>query len=273
MRLYKSKLSVGVIIVSLMGSCAFADEENLTRNYSWSGLYLGAFVGGAAGSSTNTTEPLRLDNLTYWFRPFSNSYGYNLTASATAGGTVGYNWQVLQSPLYVGVEGEYGYLHQSGAGSDINQGPYGALTNNLPSNIGRHWTDIGSSYGYGLIGGRVGYAFDRLLVYVKSGAVFTKIKTAYNSIKVEDNIFPLPNISTSSAVDKVGFSIGGGIEYAPSMFENVSVKAEYLYLGINNTQPSYGYCSCHFLWRTVDQIGAVHTAKVGINFRVPGLVF
>ncbi len=260
-------------LLMLIPCFAFAGELNPSGRYSWSGFYLGGFVGGTGGTNTNTTEPLRLDNGNYWFRPFNNSYGYGDNSSFISGGALGYNWQIENSPLLLGLEGEYGSLYEHGSGTDINQSFYGAFVNNFLSNNGMHSTNIGGSYGYGLIGGRIGYAMDRVLFYVKAGALFTNIKTFYGSSKTEDNITPHPELYTSSSDNIVRYGVGGGIEYALPLeqLDNISVKVEYLYLGTTNTQSTYGYCSCHFLWTTTDVIGGVHTVKLGVNYKFWGL--
>ncbi len=260
-------------LLMLIPCFAYAGELDPGGQYNWSGFYLGGFAGGTGGTTTNTTEPLRLDNGNYWFRPFNNSYGYSDSSSFLGGATLGYNWQVEKSPLLLGLEGEYGYLYEHGSGTDINQTPYGALVNNIWSNTGTHSTNIGGSYGYGLIGGRIGYAMDCLLLYVKGGALFTNIKTFYGSTKTEDNITPNPQLYTSGSNNIVRYGVGGGIEYALPLkqLDNISVKVEYLYLGTNSTQSTYGYCSCHFLWTTTDVIGGVHTVKLGVNYKFWGL--
>jgi outer membrane immunogenic protein len=261
-----------LVFTTIASGQAHSDDViESARRPNWSGIYVGGFVGGVTGATTSTTEPVRLDNLTYWFRPFSFPYGYQSNSSAIAGGTIGYNLQISSLPLVVGVEGEYGYLHQSGNGVDVNQILYAPSTSNVAANIGRHWTDVGGDYGYGVLGVRAGYIFDRFLIYVKSGAAFTRIKTAYSSIKREDDISQLPNLRTYSAFDNIGFAMGAGVEFSPNFLENISLKAEYLYLGINNVQRTNGYCSCHFQWMTVDSVGGVHSAKFGLNFRFPNL--
>ena len=267
-------LKKGLIGLSMLIPCfALASGSNPSGQYIWSGFYLGGFAGGTGETNTNTTEPLRLDNGDYWFRPFNNSYGYGDSSSFMGGGTLGYNWQIENSPLLLSLESEYGYLYEHGSGADTNQTLYGALVNNFLSNTGTHSTNIGGSYGYGLIGGRIGYAVDRLLFYVKAGALFTNIKTFYNSTKTEDNITPNPDLYTSSSNNTVRYGVGTGIEYALPLkqLDNISVKVEYLYLGTNNTQSTYGYCSCHFLWTTTDVIGGVHTVKFGVNYKFWGL--
>ncbi len=162
----------------------------------------------------------------------------------------------------IGLEAEYGYLGSKGSGLDPNSVPVGS--------DGSHSTKIGGSYGYGLIGGRLGYAYERSLFYIKSGAVFTTTKTGYN---LSENVFN-QIYNSSSKTNSVGYGIGGGIEQTlpPEWFESakhISIKAEYLYLGIERTQASSGVSSGH-TWATTDHIRGMHTAKIGINYQFEG---
>ncbi|GDX61180.1 hypothetical protein LBMAG32_07140 [Nitrosomonadaceae bacterium] len=180
------------------------------------------------------------------------------------GGTVGYNWQLGKSPYLIGLEGEYGYLGSKGSAIDTIS----------PASDGSHRTKIGGSYGYGLIGGRLGYAHDRSLFYVKSGAVFTNTKSGYTDAC---DISPCGGglLHTSGKSDNVGYAIGGGIEQAlpPEWFESakhISIKAEYLYLGIGRTQTTSGVDGLGDTYTTTDHIRGMHTAKIGINYQFEG---
>ncbi len=165
----------------------------------------------------------------------------------------------------IGLEAEYGYLGSKGSGIDPNSVPFGS--------DGLHSTKIGGSYGYGLIGGRLGYAYERSLFYVKSGAVFTRTQSGYtdacDTAPCGGNL-----LSTSGKSNNVGYAIGGGIEQAlpPEWFESakhISIKAEYLYLGIGRTQTTSGVSS-GYTWATTDHIRGIHTAKIGINYQFEG---
>ena len=166
----------------------------------------------------------------------------------------------------IGLEAEYGYLGSKGSGLDPNSVPHAGSD-------GSHRTKIGGSYGYGLIGGRLGYAYERSLFYVKSGAVFTNTKSGYtdacNTGSCGGGL-----LETSGKSDNVGYAIGGGIEQAlpPEWFESakhISIKAEYLYLGIGRTQTTSGP-KFAFTYTTTDHIRGMHTAKIGINYQFEG---
>ncbi|MDW7642429.1 MAG: outer membrane beta-barrel protein [Nitrosomonadaceae bacterium] len=248
------------ISLSVLSGNALADAPE--ARHDWTGFYVGGFVGGAAGTKTNTTEPVTSGGI-LGFYPGDN-YNYRTKASVMGGGTVGYNWQLGKSPYLIGLEGEYGYLGSKGSAIDTIS----------PGSDGSHRTKIGGSYGYGLIGGRLGYAHDRSLFYVKSGAVFTNTKSGYtdacNTGSCGGGL-----LETSGKSDNVGYAIGGGIEQAlpPEWFESakhISIKAEYLYLGIGRTQTTSGVDGSWGTFTTTDHIRGMHTAKIGINYQFEG---
>ena len=168
----------------------------------------------------------------------------------------------------IGLEAEYGYLRSKGSGL-----PRWADGEPMGDGNGLYRNKIGSPYGYGLIGGRLGYAYERSLFYVKSGAVFTRTQSGYTDAC---STAPCASglLSTSGKSDNVGYAIGGGIEQAlpPEWFESakhISIKAEYLYLGIGRTQTTSGVYSVYTL-ATNDHIRGMHTAKIGINYQFEG---
>ncbi|QXX73539.1 outer membrane protein [Methylovirgula sp. HY1] len=121
-----------------------------------------------------------------WGNP--SPYGY--TERGVVGGAhAGYNYQVGQ--FVAGLEGDVN-------GSSYNGGFGGYSTN---ENID------------GSIRGRIGMAWDRLLLYATGGAAFAGITNDY--------------LGTSISHTRVGWTIGGGVEYA--LDNNWSVRAEYRY--------------------------------------------
>lgn len=233
----------------------------------WQGFYVGVLMGGAARTHVTTTEPIRLDNNAYWFRPYSNSFSYNTSPYFLAGGTLGYNWTIGNTPYLIGLEGEYGYIHEHGNSVDPNQYPYAAIPGNNLVNRSHTAINIGNSLGYALLGGRFGYMQDRALYYIKAGAVFTEVRAMYNSTKTEDGMPAYLNIAGTNHI--TGYGLGVGMEYALPFngFSNVSAKAEYLFMGINKAQYVYGDCSCHFLWRMTEHVSGINTFKVGLNYK------
>lgn len=256
----------------LLSSVALASTNDAMVICDWDGLYVGGFAGGTTRSRVASTEPLRLDNNAYWFRPYHNSFSYRTKPSFIGGITIGYNIPIGGTPFLAGLEAEYSYLNLRGSSEDPNQSLYAALPNNGLQNSSRHVIKIGKSSGYAFVGARIGAqvfcAMEHpVLFYVKSGAVFTRIHSKYNSVKTED-LTPV-YLNLSGANNIVGYGIGGGIEYILpcEAFSNLSAKIEYLYLGIHKRKNVYGHCSCNFTWRMIEHIHGVNTIKVGINYR------
>ena len=157
--------------------------------FNWSGLYIG-INGGYGWGNSRWTAPGGVPD-TGDFR----------IAGGLIGGTLGYNWQT--GPLVLGIEGD---LDWSGIGGStlIACGATGCTTTN-------HWLAT--------LRGRVGYAWDRSLLYATGGL-------AVGDVKAE--IVPFP----SSTSTQTGWTIGGGLEVA--LAPNWSVKAEYLYVRLSD---------------------------------------
>ena len=153
-----------------------------------------------------------------------------------------------------GVEGEFGYMRIAGSGLD-------------PNNV---FTSIQSSVRigdwYGTMTGRLGYAWNRLMLYVKGGAAFVEVQTT-----VTDPIVNPSYIAQASQM-KATWTLGGGLEWA--FYNNWSVKAEYMFIGFDNTN-ACGY-NANILVNTIGQycwnhqLDGVHTAKLGLNYRFGG---
>jgi outer membrane immunogenic protein len=125
----------------------------------------------------------------------SNGVNYeSISPSGVVGGAhIGYNYQVAQ--FVFGVEG------------DVNGSNYHGSTFDYSTR-----QDIDGS-----IRGRVGVAWDRTLIYGTGGVAFANFKNDYS------NAFGYDSLNTG----RVGWTVGGGIEYA--IDNNWSIRAEYRY--------------------------------------------
>ncbi|MHB8884790.1 MAG: outer membrane protein [Methylovirgula sp.] len=122
----------------------------------------------------------------------TNPYGY--TPNGVVGGAhVGYNYQMGQ--FVAGLEG------------DINGSSYNGSAVTGLGNFGARENIDGS------VRGRLGVAWDRALIYATGGAAFAGLTDSY------------PGASYSHT--RVGWTLGGGVEYA--IDNNWSVRAEYRY--------------------------------------------
>ncbi|RVU19077.1 outer membrane protein [Methylobacterium oryzihabitans] len=167
------------------------------------------------------------------------------------GGQIGYNYQFTPgSGIVVGLEADAQYVD---FGRDRNRfsatGPLAAQQVFNPAGIS------GLDF-FGTVRGRLGYAWDRTLVYATGGF-------AYGSGGGRD--FGLPNTSTDDF--KTGWTVGGGVEYAlpTDSFLNffkssaVTVKVEGLYVNLDRGNSLNGAF-------------AVNNAGAVINTASPGVV-
>jgi outer membrane immunogenic protein len=154
-------------------------------------------------------------------------------------------------------------LSQKGSKTDPNAATYNAI--NVPTTAAdnsQSSTSIGTNYGYGLIGGRIGYALDRSLIYVKSGAIFTSVNSSWSDTNYA--------LGTSNNGTTTGYALGCGFEYALPFkhLTNFSVKTEYLYFGI----PKISTLTTQTTEQadplsTYQATSGIHTAKIGVNYK------
>jgi outer membrane immunogenic protein len=129
---------------------------------------------------------------------------------------------------------------------------------------------------YGMITGRLGYAFDRTLIYVKGGAAFVRVESSVLD-QCTNTAGGCGNwlIATDASKTITTGTIGGGIEWA--FANNWSFKGEYMFIGLGGSNNALTNCSPATLANGNVVAGGpfcfnhsfegIHTAKLGINFR------
>jgi outer membrane immunogenic protein len=280
------RLSAVSAAVSLVALAQVASAADLGRRvnkappppppppvFSWTGCYVGGFAGGAWEGS-KVAEFTDLGNAS--FASFSGgvsaarivpSHSYsvgNSDGSFIGGGTLGCNWQPVGSPFVLGLEGEFGYLKLKGDTFDPN-----TIAGNQTISDVSGSARVGDWYG--MVTGRLGYAFDRVLLYVKGGAAFVRTQASVLDQCVSagcGNWF----VSTSGSETVTTWTIGGGLEWA--FAQNWSVKAEYMFIGLDNQFQTSGLGTTGtgavvsggpFVFN--HRFDGINTAKVGLNYR------
>jgi outer membrane immunogenic protein len=220
--------------------------------YNWTGFYIGGFVGGAwASRNAVTTDPCNVLLVAACAAAGVGTYNivaptaYSLGSSFLGGGTIGFNYQ--SGAAVFGLEGEVGYLRLRGS---ILQNPLGLGDTFATTTIG-NW--------YAAYTGRLGWAFDRSLLYVKGGGVSVQV----NSGVIDAGAIGA-TLDTRSTTTRFGWALGGGFEHA--FGGNWSVKAEYLYLGIQGDHVTTGVTNTGTTEQVITTLPSVHTAKVGLNY-------
>jgi len=194
-----------------------------------------------------------------------HSWSAGSDSSFIGGGTFGCNWQPVGSPFVLGLEGEFGYLKLSGETFDPNTlvGTQTTLDVLGSAKVG-NW--------YGMVTGRLGYAFDRVLLYVKGGAAFVRTQA---SVLDQCTATGCGNwlISTSGSETATTWTVGGGVEWA--FAPNWSVKGEYMFIGLNNhdfqtsgfATTSSGAVVSGGPFAFNHSFNGINTAKIGLNYK------
>ena len=213
--------------------------------FTWTGFYAGFNAGYGFGTGSNNNGPTTVVATSPLFvgtaaSPLVNNrgaIGFNNRDSNegfVGGGQIGYNYQFTPgSGFVVGVEADAQYVD------------FGRSRNNATAIVGALNPDLtavnpnglsGLDY-FGTVRGRLGYAFDRTLVYGTGGF-------AYGGGGGSD--FGLPNSSRNDF--RTGWTAGGGVEYAlpTDSFLNffkssaVTFKIEGLYVNLDRDNANNG---------------------------------
>lgn len=199
----------------------------------WTGFYAGVNIGYGFSDPTVTSTPN--DAHAAARMPASQQFAYDV-AGVLGGGQIGYNYQAAPNWL-IGVEADF-----QGSG----------IKNSSVANFA--WIDpaaISSEQKvewFGTLRARAGWlANDKLLIYGTGGLAYGSVKenlsvsmtTAAASAGAgggssHDCItFPVGCFTGGSSKVLVGYTAGGGLEYAA--WSNVTFKVEYLYVNLGSS--------------------------------------
>lgn len=179
-----------------------------TAPLNWGGIYFGVNGGYGFGSSN-------WDNA-------GVSTGNFKTNGALFGGTAGLNYAGFGGGLLFGVEGDIDWSGLTGSSSAAACAGLGAPPG-VSCETKSGWLSTARV--------RMGYAFDRFLVFGTAGAAIADLRVALNPPSNFFGIGPL-----------IGWTAGGGVEFA--FTENWTAKVEYLYVALGNIScPAGTVCS------------------------------
>ncbi len=204
-----------------------APPDSTEPPFNWSGPTVG-FVAGAAVGNSYFADPVPLNG------------------SAFAGGLkIGYMLP-LWANIVAGFETDAQY--RSSIGGSTNAG--GTASGSRPGYIGTARL-------------KLGYAFDRILVYGTGGLAYGHIiaPQSYSGFSVLGSAY-----STGTSVDNAflpGWSVGGGVGYA--LTPNISVSAEYLYIELQHHYATYATSFSPGAVPVGDH-SAMHGIRFGVNF-------
>jgi outer membrane immunogenic protein len=222
----KGILMTGVAMATLTSMASAADlgayrytkaPVAVSPVYNWTGFYIGGNAGYGWGK---THDAMALGGV--WLTdgtgdnvPLSSLGNGRLTPNDLTGGIQsGFNYQIQQWVLGIEVDANY-----FGMKKDLASGVFSAPSGNtyaFTSSFESNWLIT--------VRPRVGYAFDRTLVYATGGLAIANQKFS-QSITQFNLAF---NESGSVSATTVGWTVGAGAEYA--LDNRWSAKAEYLYV-------------------------------------------
>lgn len=195
----------------------------MAQVYDWTGFYIGVDLGGV--SQRNSGNSNFFQNSGFPTNPLALS---SSSSSFIGGGHIGYNWQF--APTWVlGIEADAQWLNAKNnfcRGLDFN------LTG--CTDTGRGFGTIESETKWlATVRGRLGYTFDRFMVYGTGGVAFGEVKTnvGFNCLVAGCGSSGF-NIATSGSANdtRTGWVAGAGIEWA--FASNWMVRAEYLHVDL-----------------------------------------
>jgi outer membrane immunogenic protein len=214
-------ISAAIGTLALLGGMSAAFAADLPRKsvpvqadfqrppiFTWTGFYVG--VNGGYDFSTGTSRVTGTPAfLATGFAPLGKA---KTTGNGfTGGGTLGYNYQI--GNIVTGIEADLNYL---GVGKRV-----ASTTGPLTTTLSQDPTYLGTARV------RLGYAYDRLLVYGTGGLAYGNTKNSLNITGLASTWNGVKNDT------RLGWTAGAGAEYALST--NWSVKAEYLYYNLGKT--------------------------------------
>ena len=211
--------------------------------YNWSGIYIGGNVGAAFDSQAAPNNFIATG-------PFAGAptgaVSHNSTGIA-AGGQIGVNFQ--NGPWVFGLEGDADWLSNKATthGSNATSSNQHTFTLDMLSTVR----------------GRVGYAFDRALLYGTGGFAMGDYSTTRTQLTGTVGT-ATPGTAETFSTLRLGWTAGGGIEYA--LGENWTVRAEYLFVDLEKL--TYRFPLANITQAAPNEY--VQVVRAGFNFKFGG---
>jgi len=203
----------------------------------WTGFYVGAVGGYGWGTTRHTNNSNGISS--------GDDSGLK---GGLFGGTYGYNWQI--GNWVIGLEGDISW---SGIKDTYtSSGAFVGFCNALnPCETKLNWLGTDRA--------RLGYAWDRYLVYATGGVAYGSVYAVINN---------LPAFFQAETHTRVGYAAGGGVE--AKLTKNWSAKLEYIYVDLGDSR---GWSAPGIApFPTFNVLARTSTVRFGINYLFGGLL-
>jgi outer membrane immunogenic protein len=183
-------------------------------------------------------------------------------AGFTGGGQVGYNWQA--GPVVLGIEADFNSLRLHKSRFIPNVPNASPDTFSLAASSENDWMAT--------VRGRIGYAYDRLLLYFTGGLAISHQRFSQTLTQLNVAFFETGSVSATKHVP----IFGGGLEYA--LGNGWSLKGEYLHANLGELAfSSAGSCpalvpapppgTCEGFTGNHSNRLRIEIARAGINYK------
>jgi outer membrane immunogenic protein len=236
--------SCGAFVLTIGGQALAADLNPSPRPpavyvppappWTWTGFYFGGNL-GAGWSNGSISDTV------------GNTFTPNSSVNFLGGGQVGYNYQFVGSGVVVGAEADFDW-----AGNHNN-------TSNAAGGVTVSTNDRWLT----TLTGRLGYAWNTLLVYGKGGGAWVG-----SSDPTITNVTTGASITPSTSNSNFGWTLGAGVEWA--FWHNWSARLEYDFIGLNSqtfTIPAPGFAGLPAGDQFTGQNRNFQMVNVGVNYK------
>lgn len=240
--------------VALAGSASAADlavkAPAPVAPFNWTGCYIGVHAGGGFATK-DFTDPVQLVQDSFNFPGFTPGVTTvsQSPSGAVIGGQAGCDYQFASSPVVIGIQGDV-------AGATLRSNRAVALPLGNPGETAN--VDTKTEF-LTSVTGRIGYAFDDVLLYAKGGAAM-----AGDKYEVSGTFTGLP-FDFRGLEDRWGWTAGAGVDWA--FTRHWSANLEYDYYGFGTRTSTFSDPTNGFQG-LVNVRQSIQVVKVGVNFHM-----
>jgi outer membrane immunogenic protein len=223
---------------------------------SWTGFYVGGHVGyGWARDGSASVSETAVAPPDFFFFPVTTTLN---AEGAVVGGQIGYNWQA--SNLVFGIEADISgsFLKKSASITTFESFAPGVAAGTMGITQEIDWLAS--------VRGRIGYAFDRSMIYATGGFAWAKVSTN----AVFNGSFPFSSAANLTSDDtRTGYVVGGGFEHL--LGSNWTIRAEYLDYALDGGDSVSGPIPNPALIDATATLSTsdlnIHVARLGLNYK------
>ena len=200
--------------------------------FTWTGFYVGVNAGGlwpSGSRSASLSDPRAGIDGNFISASFPGGLG-SQSAGFIGGGQAGYNWQT--GAFVLGVETDFDGTTVSKSFNNVGTPFAGA---SVPALLSGDFLSVNGKASLSWLGttrARLGFVAtpdNRLMIYATGGVAYGGGSSNFNAFDSTTGASWTGNPSST----RVGWTIGGGVEYAVT--NNITIKGEYLYADLGSS--------------------------------------